>query len=212
LGVKNLKKAFVVDFDGTITVKDVGFSIIQKFAGDGWKEIGDRWIKKEIGTSECGQKQWNLINYNDEEIRSFASKFKINPGFKEFIDITKKNSYKVVITSDGYDIYIKEILKRNGLEDLELSCNSAVYDKGWRLSFLNADKECDLCGNCKKKVVEKLKDEGYEVYYVGDGHSDRCACVYADKIFAKSFLKQHCEEQNIPYYDFNTFYDVIKHI
>lgn len=212
MGVKNLKKAFVVDFDGTITVKDVGFSIIQKFAGDGWKEIGDRWIKKEIGTSECGQKQWDLIKNNDEEIKEFASKFEINPGFKEFVDIMKKNSYKLVITSDGYDIYIKEILKRNGLEDLELSCNSAVYDRGWKLSFLNKDKQCELCGNCKKKVVEKLKAEGYEVYYVGDGHSDRCACVYADKIFAKSFLKQHCEEENIPYYDFNTFYDVIKNI
>lgn len=207
-----MKKAFVVDFDGTITVKDVGFSIIKEFAEDGWKEIGDRWIKKEIGTAECGQKQWNLIKHSDKEIKSFARKFKINPGFTEFVDILRKNSYKLTITSDGYDVYIKEILKQNGLEDLELSCNSAIYDNGWKLSFLNTDKECTLCGNCKKKVVKKLKDEGYEVYYVGDGHSDRCACAYADKIFAKSFLKEHCEEEDIPYYDFNTFYDVIEHI
>ena len=207
-----MKKAFVVDFDGTITVKDVGFSIIQNFAGEGWMEIGERWIRKEIGTSECGQKQWDLIKNSDKEIKDFASKFEINPGFKEFVNIIKRNSYKMVLASDGYDVYIKEILRINNLEDLELSCNSAVYDKGWKLSFLNQDKECTMCGNCKRKLVQKLKSEGYEVYYIGDGHSDRCACVYADKIFAKSFLREYCEEKNIDYHAFDDFYDVIKHI
>lgn len=207
-----MKKAFVVDFDGTITEKDVGFSIIKKFAGEGWKEIGDCWIRKEINTSECGQKQWDLINHSDKEIKSFAGEFKINAGFREFVDIIKKNSYKMVVASDGYDVYIKEILRINNLEDLELSCNSALYDKGWKLSFLNKDKECNMCGNCKKKVVQKLKEEGYKVYYIGDGHSDRCASGYADVIFAKSFLKEYCEEEKIDYYDFDNFYDVIKHI
>lgn len=207
-----MKRAFVVDFDGTITKEDVGFSIIKGFAGDGWQEISQLWLDKKIGTAECGKRQWDLIKHDEEYIKNFARDFQINPGFKELLDIIDENSYKIVVASDGYDIYIDEILKVNGFNNLKILCNSAVYDNGWKVSFLNKDRECNLCGNCKKKLVEELKNDDYEVYYIGDGYSDRCACIHADVIFAKSFLKQYCEEQRIPHYSFDTFFDVLNHI
>ncbi len=206
-----MKKAFFLDFDGTITVEDVGFSIIKELAQDGWQETGKLWVEKKISTAECGQKQWDLIKYDKDYVKDFVKKFKICEGFKEFIDEAKKNSYEIFIASDGYDVYINEVLKINGFEDLKVYCNSAVYNNGWNLSFLNSDKGCGLCGNCKRKMVENLKSEGYEVYYVGDGYSDRCACMYADAVFAKSFLKKHCEEQSIPHYNFDNFYDILKY-
>lgn len=207
-----MKRAFVVDFDGTITRKDVGFSIIKRLAGEGWQEIGQLWLDKKIGTAECGKVQWDLIKHNEEEIKEFARNFDINPGFKEFIDKINENSYEIVVASDGYDIYINEILNINGFNNLKVLSNSAVYDNGWKVSFLNKSIDCNLCGNCKRKVVEELKNNDYEVYYIGDGYSDRCACIHADIVFAKSFLKQYCEEKKIPYYDFDTFFDVLKHI
>lgn len=207
-----MRKAFVVDFDGTITREDVGFSIIKELAEDGWEEIGQLWIDKKIGTAECGRKQWNLIKHDDKEIREFVRNFELNPGFKEFIEEVKVRGYKLIITSDGYDIYIEEILNKNGFSDVELLCNSAIYDKGWNLSFLNNEEDCIFCGNCKKKVVEALKKKEYEVIYVGDGYSDRCACINSDAIFAKSHLKEYCLEQGIPHNDFDTFYDILKYI
>lgn len=205
-------KAFVIDFDGTITREDVGYSIVKNFAESGWQEIGQLWLDKKIGTEECGQKQWDLVKIDDVELKKFLEKFEINPGFKELVEKINSNSYKILIASDGYSIYINEILNKNGFKNMDISCNNAIYDKGWRLSFLNKNKECRLCGNCKRKLVEDLKNQGYEVYYIGDGYSDRCASIYADVIFAKSFLKQHCEEQRIPHYSFDTFFDVLKFI
>jgi 2,3-diketo-5-methylthio-1-phosphopentane phosphatase len=207
-----LKKAFVVDFDGTITVQDVGFSIIKELAEEGWKKIGQLWVDKKIGTAECGQKQWDLIKYDENYIKNFAKKFQINKGFKEFVEKVKKNSYELIIASDGYDVYINEILKREGFCELKVLCNNAKYDKGWNLSYLNTSTECEFCGNCKKAVVEDLKNKDYQVYYIGDGHSDKCASINADVIFAKSFLKEYCEEQKIPYYNFDNFFDVLEYI
>lgn len=205
-----MKKAFIVDFDGTITREDVGLSILKELASEGWQEIGEKWINREIGTAECGQKQWNLVKYNDEYIKKFVRKFKLTDGFKKFVDKVNENSCEILVTSDGYDIYINEILKSNGLHNLKVSCNSAVYDNGWKLNFINNDGKCRLCGNCKKEVVHDLKKQGFKIYYVGDGYSDRCACEYSDVIFAKSFLKKYCDEKNIPYHDFNDFYDILK--
>lgn len=212
MGVRKLKKVFVVDFDGTITKKDVGLSIVKKFAAEGWMELGQLWLNKKINTAQCGQKQWNLISKTDEEIKEYAKGFEINPGFKEFIRMINDNDYKIVIASDGYDIYINEILHKNGYNNIEICCNNAVYNNGWKLSFLNKDKECELCGNCKRKVVKNLKKNGYEVVYIGDGYSDRCACTYADVIFAKSFLKTYCEEQSIVFNSFDTFFDILNYM
>jgi len=205
-------KAFIIDFDGTITREDVGLSIIKNFAADGWLEIGQLWIDKKIGTAECGQKQCDLIKSTDKEVKDYVQSFEINSGFKELVDKIKNNSYKLMVASDGYNIYINEILKKNGFENLDIFCNNAHYDNGWKLSFLNKNSECGLCGNCKRKLVEDLKSQGYKVYYIGDGYSDRCACVYADVIFAKSHLKKYCEEQKMTHFSFDTFYDVLDYI
>ncbi|NMM65344.1 MtnX-like HAD-IB family phosphatase [Clostridium sp. P21] len=208
-----MKKAFVIDFDGTITVKDVGFTIVQELSGEKWKEFNELRAQRKIGTPECSRGQWSLVNHNEEDLKNYLKKFSLNKGFKEFLKFANKNSYKLIIASDGYDVYINEILKeltKEELENIHILCNKAVYNKGWKLSFPYENSKCNLCGNCKKKIVKDLKDKGYEMFYVGDGESDKCACVYADKIFAKSFLKEHCEEKNIEYKSFNDFFDILK--
>ncbi|KZL91202.1 MtnX-like HAD-IB family phosphatase [Clostridium magnum] len=205
-------RAFIIDFDGTVTREDVGFSIIKNFASEGWKEIGQLWIDKKIGTIECGERLWNLVKSTDKEIKEYANNFEINPGFKELVDKINDNSYKLIIASDGYSVYINEILKKNGIENLDIFCNDADYNNGWKLSFSNKNEECSICGNCKRKLVEDLKRKDYKVYYIGDGYSDICACIHADVIFAKSHLKRYCEKHEIPYFGFDTFYDVLDHI
>jgi Haloacid Dehalogenase superfamily, subfamily IB, phosphoserine phosphatase-like/2,3-diketo-5-methylthio-1-phosphopentane phosphatase len=205
-------RAFIIDFDGTVTREDVGFSIIKNFASEGWKEIGQLWLDKKIGTIECGERIWNLVKSTDKEIREYVHNFKINPGFKELVDKINDNSYKLMIASDGYSVYINEILKKNGIENLDIFCNDADYNNGWKLSFSNRNEECSICGNCKRKLVEDLKRKDYKVYYIGDGYSDICACIHADVIFAKSYLKRYCEKHCIPHLEFDTFYDVLDYI
>lgn len=209
--VKSLKKAFVIDFDGTITRRDVGFSIVQELTDNKWKQFEEQWANQKLRTDEFSQIKWSSIKYDLEQMKRYVKEFLINPGFKEFISKMKEESNKVLIASDGYDVYINEIFS-DEYKDLNVVCNNASYDKEWKLTFPNRDEQCGLCGNCKKKLVQDLKEKGYEVYYIGDGDSDKCASLYADKIFAKSILKEHCDENNIEYYKFDDFFDVINQL
>lgn len=206
-----MKKAFVVDFDGTITKKDVGADIVESLTDQSWRRFEDKWQDRKIGCGEYTQIKWGSMKYDDAHLKSYVSKFTINKGFDEFLTRIREKSCKMIIASDGYDVYIREILKEKFYE-LNIICNEASYRDGWRLSFPNGDDKCNRCGNCKKNIVQKLKNDGYKVYYIGDGESDKCASLYADKIFAKDTLKKHCEEQNVEYHSFNDFHDILKHI
>lgn len=207
-----MKVAFVIDFDGTITKEDVGFSIVKKFAKDGWQQWGEKWVNTEISTKVCAEKQWGLIDEKPENIIEFAKGFEFNEGFDKLYNFIKQNDYKLVVASDGFDFYIKEIFKAKGYDDIELYCCNLEYKDGYKFDFPNMSLECGQCGTCKKQLVEKLKEEDYKVFFVGDGHSDRCACKSAHVIFAKSFLAQICKNERVTYIEYNDFNDVMSYL
>lgn len=204
-----MKRAFVVDFDGTIARKDVGHSIIKNFAGKGWQEWEDMWIDNKITLPMLAEMQWNMIEKAPEEIVEYASGFGLNEGFDEFYSFLKDKDYRLIITSEGFDFYINPILKDSGYEDLEVFCSHLEYNEGWKFEYPYSSRGCGQCGNCKKEAVDRLKLEGYKVYYIGDGFSDRCACRSADVVFAKSTLARYCEDNRINYIKFDNFHEVL---
>lgn len=204
-----MKKAFIVDFDGTMAKDDIGHMIIKKFAQSGWRKWEDLWIERRITTSMMAEAQWDLVTAAPEEILEFVSTINLNEGFKEFSEFIIKEGYRLVIVSDGFDFYINPFLKQKGFEDLEVSCSHLEYKDGWKFSFPNKNKSCVHCGNCKKTVVSKLKAEGYKVHYVGDGFSDRCSCIEADVVYATSHLARFCDDHKIPHIKFKNFRDIL---
>jgi len=64
---------------------------------------------------------------------------------------------------------------------------------------------CATCGEeCKRRA---LPAEG-EVVYVGDGFSDRCAALAADRVFATRDLADYLAARSVPFEPFDTFDDV----
>lgn len=205
-----MKKAFIVDFDGTMTKDDIGHIIIKKFAQSGWRKWEDLWIERKITTSMLAEAQWDMVDASPEEILEFVNTIDLSEGFKNFYDFIRDKGYRIVIVSDGFDFYINPFLEKYGFEDLEVSSNHLEYNEGWKFSFPNKKGKCVHCGNCKKMIVNKLKNEGYEVHYVGDGFSDRCSCIEADSVYATSHLARFCDDKKIPYIKFNNFKDILK--
>lgn len=205
-----MKKAFIVDFDGTMTKDDIGYAIVKKFAKSGWRKWEDLWIERKITTSMMAEAQWDMIDASPEEVLEFIKTIELSEGFREFYDFAKDKDYRIVIVSDGFDFYIDPFLKQCGFENLEVSSNHLEYKDGWKFSFPNKRGSCVHCGNCKKTIVSSLKDEGYKVYYVGDGFSDRCSCTGADKIYATSHLARFCDDKKISYTKFNNFRDILE--
>jgi 2-hydroxy-3-keto-5-methylthiopentenyl-1-phosphate phosphatase len=62
--------------------------------------------------------------------------------------------------------------------------------------------ECDQ--SCKRAA---LPAEG-EIVYVGDGISDRCAALAADRVFAVKGLASWLDEQGVAYEPFRDFRDI----
>ena len=44
--------------------------------------------------------------------------------------------------------------------------------------------------------------------YVGDGYSDRCAALAADRVFARAGLADYLRGEGVPYEPFDTLLDV----
>ena len=44
--------------------------------------------------------------------------------------------------------------------------------------------------------------------YVGDGYSDRCAALVADRVFATGGLARYLEALGIAYHPFTDFFDI----
>ena len=80
---------------------------------------------------------------------------------------------------------------------------SAAPD-GWRATF-SERPICDVCGEpCKRGAVVGLGP----FVYVGDGISDRCVSLAADRRFARRTLATWLDEQRVSYEPFGDLHDV----
>lgn len=200
-----------VDFDGTITVEDVGDAIFKKF-GDRVivEKIIDDLHNDKITSKQCWDLLCNTITrINEEELGAFINQMKIDSTFPEFVRFCKANMIEIFVLSDGFDYYIKKILARENLLSLKFYSNILILEKG-RLTpkypFYNPDYP-EFANPKRVHIIDNSGDDDYTIY-IGDGNSDKDAAQYCDYIFAKDSLLKFCERERISYWPFNNFNDV----
>ncbi len=213
--MNDIKFKIFIDFDGTITKRDVGEEIFLKF-GDSKKayEIIHRWIDGEITSSEVWLLLCNTVqDLNIKNFDKFIDAFEIDDYFEEFVDYCNKNNFEITILSDGLDYYITRIMSRTNFQNLPTFSNSVTIENGTLIpTFPFGDEECELCANCKRNhVISNSSDEEISIY-IGDGFSDTCPAQYCDYIFAKKSLLKYLEKNRISYSPFSTLKDVIRGI
>jgi len=201
----------LVDFDGTITQKDVGALLFNTFSKNKSNKIVSLWLKGKIGSKECLERECELIKITKLLFRKFALSQKIDDQFPTFVDLCNERKIKLVILSDGLDFYIKLILEKYGLEKVPFYSNLTRFENGkLKPEFPYYDRGCGNCGNCKRYHLENLKGAKQKVVYIGDGLSDRCAVQEADFVFAKNDLRKFCVKESIKHFTFRGFKDVIR--
>ena len=57
-----------------------------------------------------------------------------------------------------------------------------------------------------------MLDGGTPVTFVGDGISDRCAALAADRVFARDWLAAWLDEQGVPYEPWDDFDELARTI
>jgi 2-hydroxy-3-keto-5-methylthiopentenyl-1-phosphate phosphatase len=105
-------------------------------------------------------------------------------------------------------LHVGPLLASVGLEDLPVVTNHAVSNGGWRMEFPNGHERCVRCGTCKMNVTLRARERSGPAAFVGDGHSDTFGALFADVVFAKRYLAEHCREEGIPFFEWSTFDDV----
>ncbi|HII39930.1 MAG TPA: MtnX-like HAD-IB family phosphatase [Thermoplasmata archaeon] len=204
-----MKRAVLTDFDGTVTQTDVAEDILEEFAPPEWWDIEEEHRARKIGTREAMVRQFALVRAKEADVLRFVDEHvRLDETFPPFAAYCRARGIRLEIVSEGLDVYLHPLLRKWRI-DVPVRTNRAVFEEGHvRISHPYADPTCTLCGTCKLLRLFELRTQGYQVAYVGDGHSDLCPAVEADVVFAKKELADLCREEAMEFIPFDTFADV----
>jgi 2-hydroxy-3-keto-5-methylthiopentenyl-1-phosphate phosphatase len=194
---------FFLDFDGTISSGDVVDLVLERFADPSWKEIEEEWARGKIGSRECLSRQMALVRATPDELRETVSHIGLDPHFLDFVKKADDYGVALTIVSDGFDLLIEQVLRQNLEGKTGLIKGIPVHSnrlkataKGFEAVF--PSPECAHgCANCKQVLVKNLSSVDDNVFFVGDGLSDRYAARVVHLTFAKGKLLDYCKEKDI---------------
>jgi 2-hydroxy-3-keto-5-methylthiopentenyl-1-phosphate phosphatase len=206
-----------LDFDGTITLKDVSDYLFSQLSERRSEFFVKEYLAGKIGARECFLGECQVSGaVTMESVENIVDRPEIDPTFKDFVEFCQSRGIPFYVLSDGFDYYIQRILERNHLSQVRFISNRLVFQPVDGRGVFNLlpvfpykDSECDCCANCKRNHLLTLSSEDDIIVYVGDGYSDRCPSRYADIVFAKGSLIRHCLEENVSFFEYRSFRDVI---
>ena len=190
----------ILDWDGTVTVHDTLWMLLARF-GD--RDVFAR-MEEALGTTlshrEVMETEFETVTAPLAEVVAYlVDEAEIRPGFHALAE-----RFRPLILSSGFHETIEPVLARENVE-LEVVANRLeARPDGWRIRWTD-DAPCPECGElCKRRSLPA----GRPLVYVGDGYSDRCAALAADRIFARRALAEYLDERGVGYEPFETFDDV----
>ena len=208
-----------VDFDGTITQEDVGNTFFREFGGEICAKFIAEYKEERISAKDLFRKEVAAIGLlNTKTALEFLHGQQIDESFRRFAGFCNSRGLDFHIVSDGLDYYIKAILEHNGIEGISFFANRldvVPTENGLAalaVSFPHDDADCNRCACCKRNIILTKCSDNDIVVYVGEGYSDRCPAQYADIVFAKDELQKFCQQNNISYFLYASFDDVVKRL
>jgi 2-hydroxy-3-keto-5-methylthiopentenyl-1-phosphate phosphatase len=188
----------VVDWDGTVTEVDGLHMLIEEFGDRRVFTRTERALREgramlhEVIAEEMATISFPLARIADW-VRAHVT---VRPGFREFAE-----RYRPVVLSSGFVELIEPVLEREGVE-LEVHANRLTEGpRGWTPVWRD-DAQCETCGEpCKRGGLPAARP----VVYVGDGYSDHCVALAADRVFARNGLARYLAEQGVAYEPFDDF-------
>jgi 2,3-diketo-5-methylthio-1-phosphopentane phosphatase len=204
--------ALLLDFDGTISPRDVGHALFNRFARDraAWDALVARWNAGALGGRACLEEECRIARAGRGEVLAFCGEFSLDAAFAPLVARLRALGWDVAILSDGLDVYIEALLAREGLSDVPLLTNHATFGADGALvpEFPHFARGCGRCGTCKGAEVARRHALGQTVWFAGDGVSDRCAAPLADRLFARRDLLAFARARGIPATPFDSLADV----
>jgi 2-hydroxy-3-keto-5-methylthiopentenyl-1-phosphate phosphatase len=194
----------VLDWDGTVTERDTLDLALSEF-GDA--EVYER-AEAELDAGRMTLNDVIAAEFAtvtaplDEVVAYVVEHARVRAGFTELA-----RARHPLVVSSGFHELIEPVLEREGVLDaVELRANRVdAHPEGWQVHFRVAEP-CGVCGEpCKRSDLP----DG-EVAYVGDGHSDYCAALAADRVFATGSLARYLDERGVAYEPLTDFHPLVR--
>jgi len=183
----------VLDFDGTVTERDTLDIVLERF-GDA--EVYER-AEAELDAgrmtlNEVISAEFATVTAPLDEVVAYAVEHaRVRPGFAELA-----RARHPLVVSSGFHELIEPVFEREGVLDaVELRANRVdARPDGWQVRYRVAET-CEVCGEpCKRGDLPVG-----EVAYAGDGHSDYCAALAADRVYATGSLARYLDERGVAF-------------
>jgi 2-hydroxy-3-keto-5-methylthiopentenyl-1-phosphate phosphatase len=201
--VSPVNHSVVLDFDGTVTESDLLDRIALEFGDPAvYQEVEDALHEGRLPLRDVIVREFRPVTAPlDEVVAWVLGEARVRRGFAGFVHEAQAAGWAVHVVSSGFQELIEPILRREGVE-VELHANRVdARPDGWRVEWRYPDG-CEVCGeSCKRSLLPPG-----EVVYVGDGYSDRCAALAADRVFATSSLARYLSQQGKPFEPFSDFH------
>jgi 2-hydroxy-3-keto-5-methylthiopentenyl-1-phosphate phosphatase len=191
----------VLDWDGTVTEVDSLHMVLLEFGDRRAYERAERRLFRTMTLHEVIAEEFATVQAPLEEVVAWALEHvRVRRGFRELVE-----AHRPLILSSGFHELIEPILRREGVE-AEVAANRLdPRPEGWRVLFRD-EAACATCAEaCKRAALP-----AGAVVYVGDGASDHCAALAADRVFARDGLASWLEGRGVPYRRYDDLLDVAR--
>jgi 2-hydroxy-3-keto-5-methylthiopentenyl-1-phosphate phosphatase len=196
-----LVPALVLDWDGTVTERDGLHMVLERFGDRGVFAALEEELGRTLTLAEViGEEMATITAPLDEVVGWLLEHVRLRRGFRELVAARDP-----LIVSSGFHELIEPVLEREGVR-ARVAANHVIADPaGWRAEFADVPV-CRVCGErCKRGVVDGLGPFAY----AGDGYSDRCVALAAERRFARAELAGWLDEQGVAYEPFDDLCDVL---
>jgi 2-hydroxy-3-keto-5-methylthiopentenyl-1-phosphate phosphatase len=183
----------VLDWDGTVTERDTLVMLLQEFG----RPVPDGAMSyRDVMETEMASLRLPL----EDAVAWLLEHVRLRRGFHELA-----REWRPLVVSSSFEETIRPVLDREGIE-LEVAANRVdARPDGWRVLWRDGGA-CPECGDvCKRSALPEPP-----FAYVGDGWSDHCPALAAERVFARDGLARYLRDRGIPFEPFGDLEDVAR--
>jgi 2-hydroxy-3-keto-5-methylthiopentenyl-1-phosphate phosphatase len=190
----------VVDWDGTATEQDTLHMLIERFGDLEVYRAAEEAIGRGMTLHDVIAREMRTIRATlPEAVEWLLGHVRLRPGFAELVA-----THDPLVVSAGFHELIEPVLEAHGLRVRLVANHIDARADRWAATFRSREA-CTLCGEpCKRDAVRRLD----RFAFVGDGISDRCVALAAERVFARAGLARWLDRQGVAYEPFDDFYEV----
>jgi len=151
---------FIIDFDGTLSVKDTIDDMLEHFADPSWEDVERAWVDGKISAVECMTQQIRMVKADNITLEGFFRGIQLDATFLPFYKHISQFA-KVAIVSDGLDHAVKVAMRNAAMPDIPVYANHLHFvPEGIDISFPNKVEGCaGGNGTCKCAIARNLAAE-----------------------------------------------------